>query len=98
MTAATRDRPCAQHHCMRSQCRPTDRHVITGRASDELMAKVQAVAEAVGMSKNDALEMALEALVRTPLERIAEQALRDRRTNRPAPVRFVEPAPDDCAD
>jgi len=46
------------------------------------MARVEAIATAVGMTRNDALEMALEALVRTPMDKIARQALADGRIRR----------------
>jgi hypothetical protein len=84
MTAVqTGERWCSQHHGPRSQCRPADRHVQSMRASDELMAKVEAVAEAVGLqSKNDGLEMALEAWVRLPLREIAGEALASGRIRR----------------
>ena len=80
MTAANGERYCSQHHQPRSQCRPSDRHVFTGRASDDLMAAVAARVEALGLpSVNDGLEMALEAWVLAPLETVAKQALADRR-------------------
>ena len=79
---ATGERWCSQHRQPRSQCRPADRHAQPLRCSDELMAQVEAIATAAGMTRNDALEMALEALVRTPMDKIARQALADGRIRR----------------
>ena len=80
---ATGPRQCSQHHQLRSECRPEDRHTQPLRCSDALMAAVAAKAEAAGLTAvNDALEMALEAWVRAPLQAVAEQALADRRIRR----------------
>lgn len=88
---ANGERYCSQHHQPRSQCRPGDRHVQTLRARDDLIAAVAARVEAVGLpSMNDGLEMALEAWVRAPLQKVAEQALADRRI-RPGSAVFREP-------
>ena len=78
-TTTTGERWCSQHRQPRSDCRPADRHAQPLRCSDELMAQVEAIATAVGMTRNDALEMALEALVRTAPDKIARQARADRR-------------------
>lgn len=87
---ANGERYCSQHHQPRSQCRPGDRHVQTLRARDDLLAAVAARVEAVGLpSMNDGLEMALEAWVRVPLQRVAKQALADRRI-RPRPATTPE--------
>jgi hypothetical protein len=87
---ANGERYCSQHHQPRSQCRPGDRHVQTLRARDDLMAAVAARVEAVGLpTMNDGLEMALEAWVRAPLQKVAKQALADRRIR---PGRAASPA------
>ena len=57
------ERWCSQHSRPRSQCRPSDRHAQTFRASDELMDAVQAIADERRLSRNDMIEMALEDLV-----------------------------------
>ena len=54
---------CSQHHLPRAECDPADRHVQSFRASDELMDAVAAKAAAMGLSRNDGIEMALEILV-----------------------------------
>lgn len=51
---------CSQHHQPRSQCDPRSRHPWSLRASDELMAKVEAKAAAMGLDRNAGVEMALE--------------------------------------
>lgn len=54
---------CQQHHQPRADCRPFDRHVQSFRASDELMDAVKAKAEAMGLSRQEGIEMALEQFV-----------------------------------
>lgn len=54
---------CSQHRLPRAECDPADRHVQSFRASDELMDAVAAKAAAMGLGRNDGIEMALEILV-----------------------------------
>ena len=60
MTATAAPKTCSQHP---GGCRPWDRHTQSMRASDELIAAVAAKAEAMGLVKNDGIEIALEEWV-----------------------------------
>jgi len=94
MTAASvnaDNRYCSQHRQPRRECRPGDRHAQPLRCSDELMAQVEAKAQALGLDRNAGIEMALAEWVASPLAaRMIRQVLRG--AGKPVPVVFREPA------
>jgi hypothetical protein len=61
--AAPRAAWCHQHHQPRADCLPGDRHVQSFRGADELLDAVKAKAEAMGLNRQDGIEMALEQFV-----------------------------------
>jgi predicted transcriptional regulator len=65
---------CSQHHGPRSQCPPGARHTQPLRCSDDLIARVEDVAGALGLARNDVIEMALEAIVAMPAGKVRELA------------------------
>ena len=99
MTATSKIKTCRQHP---GGCRPWDRHTQSMRASDELIAAVADKAAAMGLVRNDGIEIALEEWVgwREPGEKWKgprRQAPGERKrpaVSKPAPgaIPFREPA------